>query len=157
MDEICNDNVAMIFQFISLRYRIYMREVNKRFNLLISHYDISRYSLKNKLYRVFSLQHRYGANLMLSLNDHMIIYTLRNQDNNNIVHPLFRLNVKRDKCINSDCSKKKMGDCFIPNVCSSVPLYISMISYKKKYIPYCVECFNKWGFYSDKEIVLESG
>ena len=61
------------------------------------------------------------------------------------LHPLFRIQNTYPRCMNTCCRNKRLGYIYIRSHNRNIPQYIRTIYYIQRKIPYCIQCFNKWG------------
>ena len=128
------DLYNIIFSFLSLKEKITMLLVEKKYKIYINQIYLTSYKLENRLKRINCMEIKMKNDLMCEYvyNNFKIYKQCK-------VHSYFRV-LKYEKCI-SNCMREKIGYIY-----HSEKSYGSdnMRMYNKRYIPYCINCFEKW-------------
>ena len=134
-----------IFSFLSPKDRVTSREVCTIFESQINRQNLVVCRLENNLKKSHSIEKKLSIDIILIANCNFTLYTDYKPTG---IHPLFRVNNhQRDKCIDVNCRGEKLG-----NIYFSKQPHHSCNSYTKRKIPYCIYCFDKWGFFAKKNL-----
>jgi len=134
MDIFSEDLYNIIFSFLSLKEKITMLLVEKKFKIYINQIYLTSYKLENRLKRINCMEIKMKNDLMCEYvyNNFKIYKQCK-------VHYYFRV-LKYEKCI-SNCMREKMGYIYHSEKSYGID---NMRMYNKRYIPYCINCFEKW-------------
>ena len=145
METIPDELYGTIFGFLSARDKVIVREVCVEFESQISRINLVVNRLENNLKRSHSIERKMCSDLILTLNDNFLIYTDQTQKG---VHPLFKINTHSyNLCIDACCREKRLGNIYFSKKLPP-PNYHQHYGwnfYSKRIIPYCLDCYNKWG------------
>lgn len=134
-----------IFGFLSAKDRVTTREVCIIFESQINRINLVVNRLENKLRKSHSIERKMCNDLLLTINNNFVLYTDYTQ---NGIHSLFRINNHQyKKCIDVGCREKQLGNIYFSKKIPP-PNYHQHYGwnfYNKRIIPYCLNCFNKWG------------
>ena len=137
MDVVPGDMLLRIFDFLSLKEKILMREVSQTINSYINPLILRTYKLDKKFVNVFTVERKSSNELTCyKAYNNFTLFIINKQ---NRVHSLFRINNHYDQCIVDTCREKKLG--YIYYHLSQT--WKSSI-YNKRNIPYCSNCYNYW-------------
>ena len=144
MTKIQTDELIHILSFLSINEKLNFRLACKEFYNLIKKFNFISYVIETKIKYFFSLENNISYNLSLVANNNFIIYTYYTRYQNNRIHPLFKKGFLQKNCLNSCCSGKRLEYIYIPIYKSNIPRYLKVNTYNKRYMPYCLNCFNEW-------------
>lgn len=133
-----------ILGFLSTKDKITIRKVSRIFKENVNPRIMIIYRLSNKLPKIYSIEKKWSQDLILTINNNFIMYTEEKKG----VHPLFRIdNHKYDRCIDAYCREKKIGNIYLSYKSEIISYNLTSVPnlYQKRIIPYCLNCFNKWG------------
>jgi len=137
-DELYNN----IFCFLSTKDKVIVREVCISFKRQIKKVNLVINRLDNKLQRSHSIEIRkLTRDMFLTSSNNFSMYTDYTQTG---IHTLFRINNHSyTRCIVDRCREKGLGNIYLYlNRCH---YRIGWNFYSKRKIPYCLNCYNKWG------------
>ena len=135
MNTIPDELYGEILIFLSLKEKIRMRKVNKIFKSYVNPMQLSAYKLENRMRRVNTIEQKMKNELVCEFsiyND----FKLYKQER---IHSYFRMVEKGKRCV-TNCMAERIGYIYY----LSRPLTPNMCLYNKRYIPYCIHCFQKW-------------
>ena len=146
METIPDELYENIFSFLSAKDRVTVREVCVFFESQINRINLVVNRLENKLKRTYSIEKKMSTDLILTINNNFILYT---DHTANGIHTLFRINNHQyDRCIDVCCREKRLGNIYFSKQLPP-PNYYQYHGYcnfySRRHIPYCLNCFNKWG------------
>jgi hypothetical protein len=148
MESLSYDIIQKIYSFLSIKEKIYMREVCSYLKSNVKTRYISVYSLESKIPNIYSIVYKQGIDLVLTVNNNFILYTPVDK---RYIHSKLNYrfvlcnNSQYKKCIVENCSKQQMKDIFITQNRNGIPQYLRTCYYYKRKMPYCIHCFNLWG------------
>ena len=130
-----------IFGFLSIKEKIIVREVCILFESRIKRINLTVNRLENKMKRSHSIERKLTRDMFLTISNNFLMYTDYMQ---NGIHTLFRINNHSyTRCIVDRCREKGLGNIYLYlNRCH---YRIGWNFYSKRIIPYCLNCYNKWG------------
>jgi hypothetical protein len=130
-----------IFGFLSIKEKIIVREVCILFESRIKRINLTVNRLENKMKRSHSIERKLTRDMFLTISNNFLMYTDYTQ---NGIHTLFRINNHSyTRCIVDRCREKGLGNIYLYlNRCH---YRIGWNFYSKRIIPYCLNCYNKWG------------
>ena len=130
-----------IFGFLSIKEKIIVREVCILFESRIKKINLTVNKLENKMKRSHSIEKKLTRDMFLTISNNVSMYTDYTQ---NGIHTLFRINNHSyTRCIVNGCREKGLGNIYLYlNRCH---YRIGWNFYSKRIIPYCLNCYNKWG------------
>jgi hypothetical protein len=145
METIPEELYDNILGFLSVKEKVTVREVCVLFESKIKRNNLVVNRLENKLKRSHSIEKKLYRDLILTTNNNFIMYTDYTQ---NGVHSLFRINNHQiNRCIDFQCREKQLGNIYFSKKLPP-PDYHQQYGwnfYSKRNIPYCLNCYNKWG------------
>lgn len=140
-----SDELQMISSFLSLHDRISFRITAKSFKSSMRNQDVSLYKIEKNIHKSFYLMTKPTTDLILAVNNNFIMYIDQLYMNKlGRVHPLFRIPHTAPSCVNDCCREKRLEYIYIGVYTSEIPRYLRCNYYIRRYIPYCICCFNKW-------------
>jgi len=130
-----------IFGFLSIKEKIIVREVCILFESRIKKINLTVNKLENKMKRSHSIERKLTRDMFLTISNNVSMYTDYTQTG---IHTLFRINNHSyTRCIVNGCREKGLGNIYLYlNRCH---YRIGWNFYSKRKIPYCLNCYNKWG------------
>ena len=145
MDLLPDELYDNILGFLSTKEKIIMREVCIIFESKITKMNLVVNRLENKLKRSHSIERKQSRDLFLTISNNVSMYTDYTQ---NGIHTLFRINNHSyTRCIVNGCREKGLGNIYL-----TLNRYHYRYDYQggwnfysKRIIPYCLNCYNKWG------------
>jgi hypothetical protein len=143
MEILPEDIIKRIFDFLSLKERLFMREVCFFFKNNTSSTLILSNIFDNLLNITHSIENKTSNNLIcyIAYNNFTIFKTKEPER----VHSLFRIHNNYEKCINVICREKKLGYLyFSKKPTQSYHKIYNKCFYIKRNIPYCSNCFKYW-------------
>ena len=126
-----------IINFLSMKDKINVRQVSKIFKQNITQCTM----IMSRLPKIYSIERKLSDDMILTFNSNFVMYT---DYTKNGIHTRFRINNHSyNRCIVYGCREKRLGNIYLP-------LYIwrsrfGWNFYSKRIIPYCLNCYNKWG------------
>ncbi len=139
------DELQMIYSFLSLHDRIAFRITAKSFESSMRKQDVSLYKLEKNIHKNFNVIMKPTTDLILAVNNNFIMYIDQLYMNKlGRVHPLFRIPHNAPSCVNGCCREKRLEYIYIGIYSNLIPKYLRSNYYIRRYIPYCICCFNKW-------------
>jgi hypothetical protein len=142
MDMLPDELYDNILGFLSIKEKIIMREVCIIFEFKITKMNLVVNRLENKLKRSHSIERKQSRDLFLTISNNVSMYTDYTQ---NGIHTLFRINNHSyTRCVVDGCREKGLGNIYL-----TLNRYYYRVGgwnfYSKRKIPYCLNCYNKWG------------
>lgn len=130
-----------IFGFLSTKDKIIVREVCISFESRIKRSNLTVNRLENKLQRSHSIEKKLSRDMFLTISNNVSMYTDYTQ---NGIHTLFRINNHSyTRCIVNGCREKRLGNIYF-NL-NRYDYHSGWNLYSKRKIPYCLNCYNRWG------------
>ena len=120
--------------YLSLKERIRIREVSRIFEKNVKTIEFNGYKLENRLRRVNTIEQKLKNELICeyTYND----LKLYKQP---CIHYYFRVMGTYDRCVGI-CSEERLGYVY-HSLRQPTPIWYVC---NKRYIPYCINCFQKW-------------
>ena len=141
MDLLPNELYDNIIRFLSTKDKISMREVDSIFESKIKKMNLVVNRLENKLQRSHSIERKISRDLFLTISNNVSMYTDYTQ---NGIHTLFRINNHSyTRCVVNGCGEKGLGNIYL--TLNRYDYQSGWNFYSKRIIPYCLNCYNKWG------------
>jgi hypothetical protein len=145
MDLLPDELYDNILGFLSIKEKIIVREVCILFESRIKKINLTINKLENNLKRLHSIEKKLCKDLFLTINNNFAMYTDYTQ---NGIHTLFRINNHQyTRCIVDGCREKRLGNIYLAlnryHYRYDYPAGWNF--YSKRIIPYCLNCYNKWG------------
>ena len=141
MDLLPNELYDNIIRFLSTKDKISMREVDSIFESKIKKMNLVVNRLENQLQRSHSIERKISRDLFLTISNNVSMYTDYTQ---NGIHTLFRINNHSYmRCIINGCREKGLGNVYL--TLNRYDYQSGWNFYSKRKIPYCLNCYNKWG------------
>jgi len=146
MNEMADDILRIITNFLSLKELLNVRMASKDFKRYISERDLNIYRLNNKIQNFLQREDKLEDEINPIIRN---IYQRQSVS----VHSLFTRN-RKDRCIVEGCylprldyifTKHKVLSLFTgPSKKSSRLVTQPMWVCSKRKMPYCIQCFEKW-------------
>ena len=135
MEFLSDDLQILVLSFLSIKDKINAIETCKRFNRNISKVSILIQKFERFVERNNVINMSEVSNLVLISNDIYVSYYIGRPSR---IHQLFCRDNRRNSCIVENCREKRIEN-----------IYISLsresgIYNKKRNVPYCLDCFNRW-------------
>ena len=140
-----SDELQIISSFLSLHDRITFRITAKFFVSSMRNQDVSLYKLEKNIHKNFTVIMKPSTDLILAVNNNFIMYIDQlYMYKIGKIHPLFRIPYSGLHCVNDYCREKRLEYIYLSVYTSELPKYLRSNYYIRRYIPYCICCFNKW-------------
>ena len=134
MNTIPDELYGEILGFLSLKEKIRIRNVNKIFKSYITPREVNTYKLENKMRRVNSIEKKMKKELECEF-----MYKNFKLYKQPCIHYYYKYMRTYKKCI-SNCTAERLGYIYH----SPREITMNMCLYNKRYIPYCINCFQKF-------------